>query len=138
MISEALQEVIEELADIEDRMERFEFIFDLAEEVLDLPVEAWTDENRVKGCQSQAHLEIRLDNGVVHLRGGADARLVQGLMGLLALGMHGQPLDVAQAMTVDHIKEAGVLNSLTPSRSNGVRTMFDMITSVLEAMNHGE
>ena len=59
-------------------------------------------------------------------------------MGLLALGMHGQPLDVAQAMTVDHIKEAGVLNSLTPSRSNGVRTMFDMITSVLEAMNHGE
>lgn len=138
MISEALQEVIEELADIEDRMERFEFIFDLAEEVLDLPVEAWTDENRVKGCQSQAHLEIRLDNGIVHLRGGADARLVQGLMGLLALGMHGQPLDVAQAMTVDHIKEAGVLNSLTPSRSNGVRTMFDMITSVLEAMNHGE
>lgn len=138
MISEALQEVIEELADIEDRMERFEFIFDLAQEILDLPMEAWTDENRVKGCQSQAHLEIRLDSGVVHLRGGADARLVQGLMGLLALGMHGQPLDVAQAMTVDHIKEAGVLNSLTPSRSNGVRTMFDMITSVLEAMNHGE
>ena len=31
MISEALQEIIQELAEIEDRMERFEFIFDLAE-----------------------------------------------------------------------------------------------------------
>jgi sulfur transfer protein SufE len=41
-------------------------------------------------------------------------------------------------MTVDHIKDAGVLNSLTPSRSNGVRTMFDMVTTKLEAMVHGE
>ena len=138
MISEALQEVIQELAEIEDRMERFEFIFDLAEDVPELPMDDWTEGNRVKGCQSQAHLEVSLDNDRVHLRGGADARLVQGLMGLLALGMHDQPLDVARAMTVDHIKEAGVVNSLTPSRSNGVRTMFDMITSVLEAMNHGE
>ena len=138
MISEALQEVIQELAEIEDRMERFEFIFDLAEGVPELPMDDWTEDNRVKGCQSQAHLEVSLDNDRVHLRGGADARLVQGLMGLLALGMHDQPLDVARAMTVDHIKEAGVLNSLTPSRSNGVRTMFDMIAQKLEAMSHGE
>ncbi|RPG74353.1 MAG: SufE family protein [Euryarchaeota archaeon TMED141] len=138
MIAAPLAEVIQELADIEDRMERFEFIFALAEDILALPIEAWTDENRVKGCQSQAHLEVGLEDGHVHLRGGADARLVQGLMGLLALGMHGQPLEVARAMTVDHIKEAGVLNSLTPSRSNGVRTMFDMIMQELEAMNHGE
>ena len=136
MISEALQEVIHELAEIEDRMERFEFIFDLAEDVPELPMDDWTEDNRVKGCQSQAHLEVSLDNDRVHLRGGADARLVQGLM--LALGMHDQPLDVARAMTVDHIKEAGVLNSLTPSRSNGVRTMFDMIAQKLEAMSHGE
>ena len=138
MISEALQEVIQELAEIEDRMERFEFIFDLAEDVPELPMDEWTEDNRVKGCQSQAHLEVSLDHDRVHLRGGADARLVQGLMGLLALGMHDQPLDVARAMTVDHIKEAGVLNSLTPSRSNGVRTMFDMIAQKLEAMSDGE
>ena len=138
MISEALLEVIQELAEIEDRMERFEFIFDLADELLELPVDDWTESNRVKGCQSQAHLEVRIKNGHVHLRGGADARLVQGLMGLLALGMHDQPLEVAQAMTVNHIKQAGVLNSLTPSRSNGVRTMFDMVTTKLEAMSDGE
>ena len=90
MISEALQEIIQELAEIEDRMERFEFIFDLAEDVPELPIEAWNDDNRVKGCQSQAHLEVSLENDRVLLRGGADARLVQGLMGLLALGMHGR------------------------------------------------
>ena len=138
MISEALRDVIQELAEIEDRMERFEFIFDLAEDVPELPMDEWTEENRVKGCQSQAHLEVSLENDRVLLKGGADARLVQGLMGLLALGMHDQPLEVARAMTVDHIKEAGVLNSLTPSRSNGVRTMFDMIAMKLEAMSHGE
>ena len=138
MISEALRDVIQELAEIEDRMERFEFIFDLAEDVPELPTDEWTEENRVKGCQSQAHLEVNMEHDRVLLKGGADARLVQGLMGLLALGMHDQPLEVARAMTVDHIKEAGVLNSLTPSRSNGVRTMFDMIAMKLEAMSHGE
>ena len=58
MISEALQEVIQELAEIEDRMERFEFIFDLADDVLELPVDDWTDANRVKGCQSLSLIHI--------------------------------------------------------------------------------
>ena len=38
MISEALQDIIQELAEIEDRMERFEFIFDLADDVPELPL----------------------------------------------------------------------------------------------------
>ena len=33
--------------------------------------------------------------------------------------------------TASFAEEAGILNSLTPSRSNGFRTMFDMVQSIV-------
>ena len=132
MVAKALAEILEEFNDIEDRTERFDLLFDLAEEVEALPHEEWTEQNRVRGCQSQAHIEVRIDAGVVHLRGGADARIVQGLMGLLSLGMHGQRVDIARLVTLDLVDGTGLLASLTPSRSNGFRTMYDMVMGHLQ------
>jgi len=131
MVADALAEVLEEFEAIEDRTQRFELLFDLADDVLELPTEEWTEGNRVKGCQSQAHIDVRVEDGLVHLRGGADARIVQGLMGLLSLGMNGQTVDVARQVTLDIVEATGLLNSLTPSRSNGFRTMYDMVMSTM-------
>lgn len=131
MVAEALAEILEEFKAIEDRTQRFELLFDLADEVTELPTDEWSEGNRVKGCQSQAHIDVRIEHGLVHLRGGADARIVQGLMGLLSLGMNGQTVDVARQVTLDIVEATGLLNSLTPSRSNGFRTMYDMVMSTM-------
>ncbi len=131
MVADALAEILEEFEAIEDRTQRFELLFDLADDVLELPTDEWTEGNRVKGCQSQAHIDVRIDDGLVHLRGGADARIVQGLMGLLSLGMNGQTVDVARQVTLDIVEATGLLNSLTPSRSNGFRTMYDMVMATM-------
>jgi len=131
MVAEALAEILEEFEAIEDRTQRFELLFDLADEVTELPTDEWSEGNRVKGCQSQAHIDVRVEDGLVHLRGGADARIVQGLMGLLSLGMNGQTVDVARQVTLDIVEATGLLNSLTPSRSNGFRTMYDMVMSTM-------
>jgi len=131
MVAEALAEILEEFEAIEDRTQRFELLFDLADEVTELPTDEWSEGNRVKGCQSQAHIDVRVEDGLVHLRGGADARIVQGLMGLLSLGMNGQNVDVARQVTLDIVEATGLLNSLTPSRSNGFRTMYDMVMSTM-------
>ncbi len=131
MVADALAEVLEEFEAIEDRTQRFELLFDLADDVTELPTDEWSEGNRVKGCQSQAHIDVRVEDGLVHLRGGADARIVQGLMGLLSLGMNGQTVDVARQVTLDIVEATGLLNSLTPSRSNGFRTMYDMVMSTM-------
>jgi cysteine desulfuration protein SufE len=131
MVADALAEVLEEFEAIEDRTQRFELLFDLADDVTELPTDEWSEDNRVKGCQSQAHIDVRVEDGLVHLRGGADARIVQGLMGLLSLGMNGQTVDVARQVTLDIVEATGLLNSLTPSRSNGFRTMYDMVMSTM-------
>ena len=52
--SAELSELIEEFQAIDDKMERLEMVFDLADEVNLLPLEDWNDATRVHGCQSEA------------------------------------------------------------------------------------
>tara|TARA_X000001036_G_scaffold130606_1_gene123474 strand:+ start:20307 stop:20741 length:435 start_codon:yes stop_codon:yes gene_type:complete len=127
----ALQEIIEDFQDCFDRMERYELLFEYAKRMPHpLPNEEWTEENRVKGCQSEAHVECIIDaNTGFHIRGAADAQLVQGLMAVLAIGVDGlSPSEVAQ-LTPKFVDEMNIKASLTPSRANGFLNLFEIIRS---------
>ena len=125
--SDELSELIEEFQAIDDKMERLEMVFDLAEEVNLLPLEDWNDATRVHGCQSEAHVKVGLVDSNVDFQAGADSKLVQGLMGILTMAIHGNNADDVLALTPDFAAEMGILNSLSPSRSNGFRNMFDKV-----------
>ena len=126
-----LAELIEDFQSIEDRMERLEYVFDLASQVNELPTDQWNDVTRIQGCQSEAHVRVDVDENNVKLFSGADSKLVQGLMGILTIAIDGQPLDIALSLTPEFAVEMGILNSLSPSRSNGFRNMFDKVMSDL-------
>ena len=129
---EKLTELVEEFQSIDDRMERLEYVFDLASEVNELPTEEWSDSTRIHGCQSEAHVRVDLENENVRLYSGADSKLVQGLMGILTIAIDGQPIEIALNLTPEFAIEMGILNSLSPSRSNGFRNMFDKVMSELK------
>ena len=124
---DSIQEIIEEFQEIEDQFERLEVLMDFAEEVDELPVEEWNDSNLVRGCQSVAHIEVSIRDELVWLRAAADAKMVQGLQGILSIAVNGASPEIVLQLTPDFAEEAGILVSLTPSRSNGFRTMFDMV-----------
>jgi len=131
----AIQELIEEFQDIDEQFERLEVLMEFSEEVEELPVESWNDHNLVKGCQSIAHIEIEMVEGKVWMKAAADAKMVQGLQGILSIAVNGSTPEEVLELTPEFAEEAGILNSLTPSRSNGFRTMFDMVQrNVREAM----
>jgi cysteine desulfuration protein SufE len=123
----AIQELIEEFQDIDEQFERLEVLMEFSEEVEELPVESWNDSNLVKGCQSVAHIEVEMVEGKVWMKAAADAKMVQGLQGILSIAVNGSTPEQVLELTPDFAEEAGILNSLTPSRSNGFRTMFDMV-----------
>ena len=128
---EQLTELIEDFKSIADRMERLEYVFDLASEVNELPEAEWNDSTRIQGCQSEAHVRVDVEDNTVHLYAGADSKLVQGLMGILTIAIDQQPVETAQSLTPDFSVEMGILNSLSPSRSNGFRNMFDKVMKEL-------
>lgn len=131
---EHLMELIEDFKSIDDRMERLEYVFDLASEVNELPTSEWDDSTRITGCQSEAHVRVDLHDKNVRLFAGADSKLVQGLMGILTIAIDQQPIEIAQALTPDFAVEMGILNSLSPSRSNGFRNMFDKVMNELSGV----
>lgn len=125
--SPAIQGLIEEFQEIESQFEKLETLMDFADELVPLPVEDWNESNLVRGCQSIAHIEVELANDEVILKSAADARMVEGLQGILTIAVNGNTPDKVLELTPDFAEEMGLLNTLTPSRSNGFRTMFDMI-----------
>ena len=125
----SIQEIIEEFQEIEDQFERLEVLMDFSSEVDELPVEDWSDENLVKGCQSIAHIEVEIREDKVWMKAAADAKMVQGLQGILSIAVNGSTPQSVLELTPAFAEEAGILVSLTPSRSNGFRTMFDMVQS---------
>ncbi len=130
--SSKLSELIEEFKEIDDKMERLEMVFDLADEVNLLPPQEWSEVTRVVGCQSEAHVRVDVVDSLVRLESGADSKLVQGLMGILTLAIHGTEVTKALKLTPDFATEMGVLNTLSPSRSNGFRNMFDKVMREIE------
>ena len=130
--SAELSELIEEFQEIEDKMERLEMVFDLADEVNLLPIDQWSDLTRVHGCQSEAHVKVELVDSNVNFQSGADSKLVQGLMGILTMAIHGISADEVLTLTPDFATEMGILNSLSPSRSNGFRNMFDKVMNEIK------
>ena len=130
--SAELSELIEEFQAIDDKMERLEMVFDLADEVNLLPLEDWNDATRVHGCQSEAHVKVGLVDSNVNFQAGADSKLVQGLMGILMMAINGINADEVLTLTPDFATEMGILNSLSPSRSNGFRNMFDKVMNEIK------
>jgi len=130
---EALQELIEEFKEVADKRERLEMVFELADEIMLLPTNEWSDDTRIRGCQSEAHVRIAVEDGLVHMVGAADAKLVQGLMGVLSIALEGLAPAQAVLVPVDFAEEMGLLNSLTPSRSNGFRNMYDKVMNEIRA-----
>ena len=122
-----LVELIEEFQDVDDQMERLEMVFEMADEVVLIPIDDWSDQTRVVGCQSEAHVRVTLDDGKVSMASAADAQLVQGLMGILTIAINGSATAQALLLSPEFAQEMGILKSLSPSRSNGFRNMFDKV-----------
>ncbi len=131
---DSIQEIINEFQEIDDQFERLEVLMDFASEIDELPHGEWSEDNLVKGCQSIAHIEVNIRDELVWMRAAADAKMVQGLQGILSIAVNGSSPQKVLELTPDFAEEAGILNSLTPSRSNGFRTMFDMIQNRVREM----
>ena len=122
-----LEDLIEEFQEVDDKMERLEMVFELSEEVNFLDVEHWNDSTRVRGCQSEAHVIVTIEQEKIIFKAGADSKLVQGLMGILTIALRDITPTQALELTPEFASDMGVLNSLSPSRSNGFRNMFDKV-----------
>jgi cysteine desulfuration protein SufE len=84
-----------------------------------------TLENKVQGCQSSTYVLGKLNNeGLLYFQADSDALISRGIAAILVFIYSEQkPEDIIQAPP-EFLKELGILSSLSPSRANGLISLF--------------
>ena len=121
------QQLVEEFSIFDDWMGRYEYVIDLGKELPEFPDKWQTEENRIKGCQSQVWLNMQMQGDKLHIDGSSDAAIVKGLVAIvLQVYSDRKPQDILNAKP-DFIKDIGFTDHLSPTRSNGLHAMLRAI-----------
>lgn len=123
-INEQQDEVIEEFSELDDWMDRYQLLIDLGEEQEPLPDNEKTEQNLIDGCQSRVWLVCNENNGILTFRAESDALIVKGIVSLLIRVVSGHtPQEILDA-DLYFIREIGLTEHLSPTRSNGLLAMI--------------
>ncbi|MBF9232034.1 SufE family protein [Microvirga alba] len=127
-----IDEIVSNFELLDDWEERYRYLIELGRQMEPLPEEEHRDANKVRGCASQVWLVTTLDDSKgeprLHLVGDSDAHIVRGLTALLIALYNGKT--ASEALSTDALalfKGLGLVEHLTPQRSNGVRSMVERI-----------
>jgi cysteine desulfuration protein SufE len=126
-IQSAQRELIEDFALFDDWMDRYQYIIDLGRRLPEFPDSARTDENKIRGCQSQVWFTAEMRGGRLHFEATSDAAIVSGLIAiLLRVYSDREPQDILDTPP-DFIAALGLEQHLSPTRSNGLDSMIRAI-----------
>ncbi len=126
-VQTAQQELIEEFSLFDDWMDRYQYLIDLGRRLPEFPESLRTEENRIRGCQSQVWFVAEEKDGRLHFQAISDAAIVSGLIALLLRLYSGRyPQDILDTPP-DFVSALQLESHLSPTRSNGLSSMLDAI-----------
>ncbi|PHR47104.1 MAG: Fe-S metabolism protein SufE [Fluviicola sp.] len=122
-IQEKEQDIIDEFSIYDDWMDKYEYIIELGKELPIIAEELKTDNRLIKGCQSRVWLHADLEDGKMVFSADSDAIITKGIIALLIRVLNNEkPEDIAKS-DLKFIKEIGLQEHLSPTRSNGLVSM---------------
>ena len=126
-INEIQDEIIEEFAEFDDWMDKYQLLITMGEEQEPLPAELKTEQNLIDGCQSRVWLVCDEREGKLQFRAESDALIVKGIVSLLICVVTGHtPQEILDA-DLYFIPQIGLTEHLSPTRSNGLLAMVKQI-----------
>ncbi|MDD6499583.1 MAG: SufE family protein [Bacteroidales bacterium] len=126
-INEIQDEIIEEFAEFDDWMDKYQLLITMGEEQEPLPAELKTEQNLIDGCQSRVWLVCDEREGKLQFRAESDALIVKGIVSLLIRVVTGHtPKEILDA-DLYFIPQIGLTEHLSPTRSNGLLAMVKQI-----------
>jgi cysteine desulfuration protein SufE len=130
-----IDEIIDNFELLDEWDDRYRYIIELGRALPELPDDARTETNKVRGCASQVWMTTGTrpngaDGPILDFQGDSDAHIVRGLIAILFALYSGQPARSILSTDAQALFEKlGLREHLTPQRSNGFRAMVDRIQS---------
>ncbi len=104
---------------------KYEKIMEMGKNLPPLSEACRTEKHLVPGCQSIVYLRAYLGaDGHSYFEIHSEALISSGLAALLLYVYNGEPPEVILTCPPTFIQELGLLQSLSPGRSNGLASMF--------------
>ena len=126
-VAAAQAEIIDEFGLFDDWMDRYQYLIDLGRRLPEFPDELKTEENLIRGCQSQVWFVPEEKDGRLYFQAISDAAIVSGLIALLLRLYSGRyPQDILDTPP-DFVEALQLQSHLSPTRSNGLRSMLNAI-----------
>ncbi|MGB5258335.1 MAG: SufE family protein [Woeseiaceae bacterium] len=126
-VQAAQREVIEEFAMFDDWMDRYQYLIDLGRRLPEFPDALKTEENLIRGCQSQVWFVASENDGRLEFRAISDAAIVSGLIALLLRLYSGRyPQDILDTPP-EFVTALNLESHLSATRSNGLSSMLKAI-----------
>ena len=122
-INEIQDEIIEEFLQLDDWMDRYQLLIDLGEDSGTLEAADKNEQNLIDGCQSRVWLVCSEKDGVLTFSAESDALIVKGIVSLLIRVLSGHTAAEILAAALYFIREIGLAEHLSPTRSNGLLAM---------------
>ena len=119
-INKIQEEIISEFEMFDDWMEKYEYLIELGKDLPIIAEELKTEDRLIEGCQSRVWLNAALIDGGMSFSADSDAIITKGIIGLLIRVMNHQKPEIIASNDLFFIKEIGLQEHLSPSRSNGL------------------
>jgi cysteine desulfuration protein SufE len=133
---QTLSEIRANFAVLDEWEDRYRYVIELGRTLQPLPDELRTDANKVRGCASQVWLATHIARAAgntsrrLTFLADSDAHIVRGLIAILFAIYDGKSVDDVLALDPNPIfAELGLIEHLTPQRSNGLASMAARIRS---------
>lgn len=126
-IKEAENQIIEEFSIFTDWLDKYEYLIELGKSLPIIKESSKSDTNLIRGCQSKVWLAADYKEGKIYFTADSDAIITKGIISLLIRVFSGRaPQEIIDA-DLGFIKEIGLQDNLSPTRSNGLVSMIKQI-----------
>jgi len=126
-IKQAEQEIIEEFSIFTDWLDKYEYLIELGKSLPIISDNGRQENNLIKGCQSRVWLAADYREGRIYFTADSDAIITKGIISLLVRVFSGRTPKEIIEIDLSFIKEIGLQDNLSPSRSNGLVSMIRQI-----------
>ncbi|MEH6566709.1 MAG: SufE family protein [Halopseudomonas sp.] len=127
-------DIVDTLSFFDNWEDRYKYIIDLGKELPPLDEAARTEQNLVRGCQSQVWLVSDVRDGKLFFEADSDAFIVKGLLAVVLAAYNGKtPQQVTDFDVEAYFAELNLLKHLSVTRGNGLRAMVKRIQGTAAA-----
>ncbi len=122
------EDIVETLGFFDSWEDRYKYIIDLGKELPPMSESFRTDENIVRGCQSQVWLVHQVRDNHLYFEADSDAFIVKGLLGVVLAAYNGKaPADILAFDIEAYFASLDLMQHLSSTRGNGLKAMVKRI-----------